>query len=264
MPPASAIGTTSPGWDSGTSATPANGARSRAEASSAGRVGGHFRGGDRVSADCAPFRDQGAWAEEFLVLVAAAALLPETVPFDEGAAFPVPALTADQVLEDALAITPGQVVLVNGAGGVTGALLVQLAAHLGAEVIATASANSARPVSDAGAKVVVDYRSATWAEQVRGHTAGRGVDGVVNAVPGGAAAVLDLVKDGGRLATITSDPPDSTRGVEVHEVYVSPDGARLERLTALRPRGNSTSPWARGTLSRRRQRPSPWCDEVPG
>ena len=76
--------------------------------------------------------------------------------------------------------------------------------------------------------------------------------------------MLDLVKDGGRLATITSDPPDSTRGVEVHEVYVSPDGARLERLTALLAAGNSTSPWARGTLSRRRQRPSPWCDEVPG
>ena len=126
-----------------------------------------------------------------------------------------------------------RVVLVNGAGGVTGTLLVQLAAHLGAEVIATAGANSARLVSDAGAKVIVDYRSATWAEQVRGHTAGRGVDGAVNAVPGGAAAVLGLVKDGGRLATITSDPPDSTRGVQVHEVYVSPDGARLERLTAL-------------------------------
>ena len=220
-------------WDLGRRPPMALGVEAAGVVRRVGPSAGVFAVGDRVLAHCAPFRDQGAWAEEFLVPVAAAALLPETVPFDEGAAFPVPALTADQVLEDALAITPGQVVLVNGAGGVTGTLLVQLAAHLGAEVIATASANCARLVSDAGAKVVVDYRSATWAEQVRGHTAGRGVDGAVNAVPGGAAAVLDLVKDGGRLATITSDPPDSTRGVEVHEVYVSPDGARLERLTAL-------------------------------
>ena len=72
-----------------------------------------------------------------------------------------------------------------------------------------------------------------WAEQVRDHTGGRGVDAAVNAVPGGAAGLLNLVRDGGRLATITSDPPASTRGVEVREVYVTPDGARLERLTAL-------------------------------
>ena len=118
-------------WDLGRRPPMALGVEAAGVVRRVGPSAGIFAVGDRVLAHCAPFRDQGAWAEEFLVPVAAAALLPETVPFDEGAAFPVPALTADQVLEDALAITPGQVVLVNGAGGVTGALLVQLAAHLG-------------------------------------------------------------------------------------------------------------------------------------
>jgi NADPH:quinone reductase-like Zn-dependent oxidoreductase len=52
----------------------------------------------------------------------------------------------------------------------------------------------------------------------------------VNAAPGGAAAALQAVAAGGRLATITGDPPPSERGVEVTDVYVRADGARLGAL----------------------------------
>ena len=38
---------------------------------------------------------------------------------------------------------------------------------------------------------------------------------------------------GGRLATITSDPPDAERGIVVRQVYVAPDGPRLARLGKL-------------------------------
>jgi NADPH:quinone reductase-like Zn-dependent oxidoreductase len=65
------------------------------------------------------------------------------VPVDAAAALPVPALTADQVIDGALQVRAGQTVLVHGAGGVTGGMLVQLAAHRGARVIATAGADSA-------------------------------------------------------------------------------------------------------------------------
>ena len=58
------------------------------------------------------------------------------------------------------------------------------------------------------------------------------MDGAVNAVPGQAGVVLELVHDGGRLATITSDPPPTVRGVEVQQIYVSPDGAELKALVA--------------------------------
>jgi len=51
--------------------------------------------------------------------------------------------------------------------------------------------------------------------------------------PGGAARALGAVKDGGRLATITSDPPRGERGVEVSQVYVAPDGPRLAHLGEL-------------------------------
>jgi hypothetical protein len=40
------------------------------------------------------------------------------------------------------------------------------------------------------------------------------------------------VADGGRLATITGDPPDNQRGITVSNCYVSPDGEALAKLAA--------------------------------
>src|SRR6516164_4561108 len=161
------------------------------------------------------------------------AVVPDAVPFGVAGAFPVPALTADQTLRGALGAGPGATVLVNGASGVTGTLLVALATHLGAEVIATAGARGADRVFAAGAARVLDRRSPDWPGQVRALTGGRGADLAANAAPGGAALALGAVKDGGRLATITSDPPRAERDIEVSQVYVAPDGPRLARLGEL-------------------------------
>jgi len=180
-----------------------------------------------------PLRAQGAWAEWFVAAATDVAVVPDAVPFGVAAALPVPALTADQTLRGALGAGPGATVLVNGAGGVTGMLLVALATHLGAEVIATAGARSAGRVFAAGAAQVLDRRSPDWPGQVRALTGGRGADLAANAAPGGAALALGAVKDGGRLATITSDPPRAERGIEVSQVYVAPDGPRLARLGEL-------------------------------
>jgi NADPH:quinone reductase-like Zn-dependent oxidoreductase len=38
---------------------------------------------------------------------------------------------------------------------------------------------------------------------------------------------LAAVRDGGRLVTITSDPPESERGIEVVSLYVRADGEQL-------------------------------------
>ena len=69
----------------------------------------------------------------------------------------------------------------TGVTGVTGGMLVQLAAHRGAKVIATAGADSAGRVSAIGADTVLDYHQRDWPEQVRALTGG-GVDGAANAV----------------------------------------------------------------------------------
>jgi NADPH:quinone reductase-like Zn-dependent oxidoreductase len=44
---------------------------------------------------------------------------------------------------------------------------------------------------------------------------------------------IRAVSDGGRLATITSDPPAQERGITVSSVYVRPDGGQLRELAQL-------------------------------
>lgn len=202
-------------------------------------VGDQVRGvnaGDRVTTHSVPLRAQGAWAEQHVAAAGHVAVLSPEVPFDAAAALPVPALTADQVIDGALHVHAGQTVLVSGAGGVTGGLLVQLAAHRGATVIATAGADSAGRVSAMGASTVLDYHQRDWPEQVRALTGG-GVDAAANAARDGAAAAVRAVRDGGLLATITADLPAAERGIAMTAVQVVPDGPRLADLVQLFAQG---------------------------
>jgi NADPH:quinone reductase-like Zn-dependent oxidoreductase len=98
-------------------------------------------------------------------------------------------------------------------------------------VVATAGPSSAARVRGYGARVVLDYHDLDWPARVRDIApGGGGVAAAVNAAPGGAATALQAVASDGRLATITGDPPPSERGVEVTDVYVRADGARLAAL----------------------------------
>jgi len=187
--------------------------------------------GDQVLTHPVPLRHQGAWAQWLLAPAALVARKPAVVGWEAAAAFPVPALTADQALTQAAPAPDGEWVLVHGAGGVTGGLTVQLAVARGATVVATAGPSSAARVRGYGARVVVDYHDPDWPARVRDAVpGGGGVGAAVNAAPGGAATALQTVAGDGRLATITGDPPPSERGVEVTDVYVRADGARLAAL----------------------------------
>ena len=192
--------------------------------------------GDRVTAHSVPLREQGAWAERYVAAAGHVAVLPPEIPFDAAAALPVPALTADQAIGDELGVRTGQTVLVNGAGGVTGGMLVQLAAHRGATVIATAGPDSAGRVAAMGASTVLDYHQPDWPERVRALTAG-GVDAAANAARSGSIEAVRAVRDGGRLATITADLPAAARDITMRGVLVAPDGRRLGGLVRLLAQG---------------------------
>jgi NADPH:quinone reductase-like Zn-dependent oxidoreductase len=230
-------------WDLGVQPPMALGVEVAGVVRAVGRPG-RFAIGERVLVHSTPLRWQGAWAEQFLTPADDAALLPGSVPFEAGAAFAVPALTADQTVHDALSLQSGQTVFVHGGGGVSGGLVVQEAARLGARVLTTASARNAQRLRNAGADEVIDYRSPDWPRDVLDRVDGAGVDAAVNAVPGGAATVLGVVRAGGSLATITTDPPEAARGVQVHSVYVAPDGRRLQRLVDRLGLGELTLPVA--------------------
>jgi NADPH:quinone reductase-like Zn-dependent oxidoreductase len=201
-----------------------------------------LREGDEVMTHPLPLRRHGAWADKLLAPAAAVAIRPAEASWEAVAAFPIPALTAAQTLDEALGIESGEWVVVNGAGGVTGGLVVQLAAARGAQVIATASPRRAERIRGYGAAEVIDYHG-DWPALVLEITGG-GALKAVNAAPGQAATALQAVADGGRLATITGDPPREERGIAVSDVYVRPDGRQLSALAELLADGTLTVPIA--------------------
>ncbi len=219
------------GWDVGTRPPMALGVEAAGVINAVGRSPGGFSVGDAVLCHPVPLRDQGSWAPYLISPVASLAHKPPDISWETAAIFPVPALTAEQLVDEALALHSGETLLVHGAGGITGGLIVQLAALRGIDVIATAGPRSADRIHAYGAREVFDYRDPMWPQHAKAFAEGS-IDAVANAAPQGAAATMTALSDGGRLATITSDPPESTRGISVKAVYVRSDGAQLGRLTA--------------------------------
>ena len=223
-------------WDTGAHPPMALGVEAAGLVAAVGEAVPGVRIGDAVTTHSVPLREQGSWAEKFIAAAEHIAPVPAGISFDAAAALPVPALTADQAVSDAVEARAGQTILVHGGGGVTGGLLVQLSAHLGARVIATAGAASASRLRAMGAAHVLDYHQADWPERVRALTDG-GADAAVNAARSGARDALRAVRDGGRLATITGDLPGRERAITMTAVVVVPDGARLRRLIPLLEQG---------------------------
>ncbi len=186
---------------------------------------GKFAVGARVLAHEAPLPGaSGFWAERVLLTAAHAAPCPPGLQPAEAAALPVSGLTAGQAMA-MLELGRGQRLLVTNGAGNTGSLAIQLAAATGAEVTATASTSATDRLRGLGAAQVVDYHDPTWPDQVYGQ-----FDAALTAATGTAATALPLVRDGGRLCSLTSDAPPPQRAITSTNLYVRPDAAQLARL----------------------------------
>ncbi|CAL9328878.1 zinc-binding dehydrogenase [Streptomyces sp. enrichment culture] len=127
--------------------------------------------GQRVAA----FPGTGGYAETVAVQSAAVFPLPDDVSFDTGAALPMNYLTMHFGLVRRGGLKPGDTVLVHGAAGGVGTAAVQLAAALGARVIAVVSGpDKVDTAKDAGSDEVV--LAGDFEEDVRRLTGERGVD----------------------------------------------------------------------------------------
>jgi NADPH2:quinone reductase len=134
-------------------------------------------------------RRWGTAAEWTVVPQRQAAPLPDGASFDLGASLGVPAMTAHYCLFSDGPVN-GQTVLVAGGAGAVGHFAIELAKRAGARVITTvSSAEKAALAEKAGADLVVNYRSADAAEQIRAFAPA--VDRVIE-VALGANLALDL------------------------------------------------------------------------
>lgn len=129
----------------------------------------------------------GLFADEVFLPAHKLNPIPAELSLMEAAVFPVSYATAWHALADRGQVQPGEAVLVLGAGGATGYAAVQVAKHLGARVIASASSPDKRALALAGgADAVVDARADDWRDQVRSANHGKPVDVVFDPVGGDA------------------------------------------------------------------------------
>jgi NADPH2:quinone reductase len=155
--------------------------------------------GDRVAA----LLVTGAWRTH--VVVRADRLVPVPDGLDAGvaAAATMNGVTAWQMVNETAKVRPGQKVLVHGASGGVGTLLVQAAVAAGATVLGTASAAKHDAVRALGA-TPIDYRNEDVPARVRELAPG-GVDAVFDHLGGDSLQVsYDMLADGGILVNYGS------------------------------------------------------------
>jgi NADPH:quinone reductase-like Zn-dependent oxidoreductase len=110
-------------------------------------------------------------------------------------------LTALVSIEDTLQLARGETILIQGgAGGVAG-FAIQLAKHMGARVITTASAANHAYVRSLGADEVIDYRTEDFTQKVSG-----------------CDAVFDTVGGGGGAEVVCCLATGRSRRVQLHRV----------------------------------------------
>ena len=189
-----------------------------------------FNVGDPVFGVC-DVGQEGAYAEKIAIKAAIVAAKPEALSHAECAALALAGLTALVSIEDTLQLTRGETILIQGgAGGVAG-IAIQLAKHIGAHVITTASAKNHDYVRGLGADEVIDYQTEDFARRVSG------CDAVFDTV-GGEVALKSfaVLRSGGRAAFIASGataPPSPRSDVHAYRPQVGRDRRHLERLMAL-------------------------------
>lgn len=143
----------------------------------------------------------GGYAELAVAPVEALAAVPDEVSLTDAAALVHDGVTASKLL-GTTALRPGEQVLVVGASGGMGTVLVQLAKAAGARVVGVARGERKTAlVRELGADAVIDAGAPGWAEQAREALGGGGADVVLDGVGGEVGlAAFSLVADGGRFS----------------------------------------------------------------
>lgn len=171
-----------------------------------------FAVGDAVWSSPAHTRP-GTYAEYVCIDERQVSKKPASLGHEEAAALPLVGLTAYQCLVEKGHLKAGERVLIHAGAGGVGSFGIQLAKHLGAHVITTASARNEAFVRELGADEVIDYTKTDFAE------ACAPVDLVLDSLGEEAFAKnLRVVRRGGRMSNITIDVP---RHIERYGTFLS-------------------------------------------
>lgn len=187
---------------------------------------------------------QGGYAEYAIVVSHVITRIPDTLSYVDAAAIPCAGYTAYQALTRKLHLQAGQTILIQGGAGGVGSFGVQIAAHIGATVLATGATDSRAFIEKLGAHHVIDYQTQHVKERVMTLTNGRGVDAVFDTVGRSTATEsLDMLAFFGGIAYIVEDLIDfskvrfekatSLHGVSLGGAHLSGDRPAQEDLARM-------------------------------
>jgi NADPH:quinone reductase-like Zn-dependent oxidoreductase len=195
--------------------------------------------GDEVFGVLETGRD-GTYMEKIVIGAAIVAKKPASTSHVEAAALALTGLTALCAIEDCLKLKAGETILIQGGAGGVASFAIQLAKHIGAKVITTASAANRDYLRELGADEVIDYNTTDFTKAVSN------CDAVFDTVGGDVALrSFAVLKPGGRAAFIASGakaPPANRSDVASLRPAVPRTRAHLERILELRKAGAIRAP----------------------
>jgi NADPH:quinone reductase-like Zn-dependent oxidoreductase len=195
--------------------------------------------GDEVFGVLEAGRD-GTYCEKIVIGAAIVAKKPASLSHVEATALALTGLTAIRAIEDSIKLKAGETILIQGGAGGVASFAIQLAKHIGARVITTASAGNLAWMRELGADQAIDYNATDFRKVVSN------VDAVFETVGGDVAMQsFAVLKPGGRAAFIASGPqapkPDRSDVISLRPA-VGRDRPALERVAELHRLGAVKAP----------------------
>ncbi len=179
-----------------------------------------------------PREQEGTYCEKVATTASILAKKPDGVSHVDASALALVGLTALISVEDTLQLQRGETILIHGGAGGVAAFAIEVAKHIGARVITTASAANHDYVRKLGADQVIDYRAEDFTKLVSG------VDCVFDTVGGDVTQKsFAVLKPGGRAAFIASGAkapmPEGRSDVRSLRPAVGRGRPYLERIMQL-------------------------------
>ncbi|MEX2477630.1 MAG: NADP-dependent oxidoreductase [Gracilimonas sp.] len=204
-----------------------------------------FKPGDEVYAYARrPTIQHGTFAEYIALPESYLAKRPENIPMESAGGIPLVGLTAYQSIFDVGKLQKGQTLLILGASGGVGTLAIQLAKTVGAKVIGVASESNHEYMEELGADITIDYSDNHVGEAVK-KAEPNGVDLLFHCSRGDSfdqVMETGVLKDGGKIVSITKSKPDISNDIDFTYVFVEPNSTQLTHLQQLADEGKIKVP----------------------
>ena len=187
----------------------------------------------------------GTCAEYISLPANQAVEMPENSTFEAGACMGIPASTAYHGVFSGGSVK-NKTLLVTGGAGAVGHYAIQLAKWDGAQVVATVSSpEKGLAAKEAGADLVVNYKTDDVVEAVNDFTSGKGVDRIVEVEFGGNLSISEqIIKTNGVIAaygSVAVGNPElpfynlmfKNAVLKMYLIYIVPSEARMKIIEGL-------------------------------